>query len=197
MIKIKKLTKKFDGIVALDTIDLELAAGKIIGLVGPDGTGKTTLLRLIAGLLKPTTGSIAVNGLDTITEANGVHEIISYMPQKFGLYEDLTVMQNLTLYADLQGLSREERERQFKRLLDFTALAPFTKRYAQNLSGGMKQKLGLACTLLRKQIKRGPGILPGPHDSERHATPARPEYFFSSRVWKPCPWHFWATPEPR
>lgn len=150
MIKIKKLTKKFDGIVALDTIDLELAAGKIIGLVGPDGTGKTTLLRLIAGLLKPTTGSIAVNGLDTITEANGVHEIISYMPQKFGLYEDLTVMQNLTLYADLQGLSREERERQFKRLLDFTALAPFTKRYAQNLSGGMKQKLGLACTLLRK-----------------------------------------------
>lgn len=122
----------------INHITAAIPKGEIVGLAGPDGAGKTTLIRLIAGLLLPTQG--------TITRP----EQIGYMPQKFGLYEDLTVMQNLTLYADLQGVLGKDREEAFAKLLDFTDLAPFTDRLAGNLSGGMKQKLGLACALIKK-----------------------------------------------
>ena len=135
--------------LALDDISAQIPKGEIVGLVGPDGAGKTTLIRLIAGLLMPTKGTITVNGLDTIKDATAIHEIIGYMPQKFGLYEDLTVLQNLNLYADLRAVIGKEREETFKKLLSFTNLARFTDRLAGALSGGMKQKLGLACALIR------------------------------------------------
>lgn len=135
---------------ALSEISAIIPKGEIVGLVGPDGSGKTTLIRLIAGLLKPTQGYITVAGYDTIKDAEAVHYLTGYMPQKFGLYEDLTVMQNLNLYADLRGVTGEERKSAFERLLNFTGLAPFTDRLAGALSGGMKQKLGLACALVKK-----------------------------------------------
>lgn len=135
---------------ALKNINAVFPRGEMIGLAGPDGAGKTTLIRLIAGLLLPTTGKIAVGGYSTIDEAESIHHITGYMPQKFGLYEDLTVIQNLRLYADLQNVSIEERSKVFEKLLEFTGLSSFTTRLAKALSGGMKQKLGLACALLRK-----------------------------------------------
>jgi len=149
---IHDLTKSFNSAQppALDKINAVCPKGQIIGLAGPDGAGKTTLMRLIAGLLLPTTGSITVAGFDTVTQAGSIHQILGYMPQKFGLYEDLTVMQNLSLYADLKGVLGEDREHTFERLLTFTGLKPFTARAAKDLSGGMKQKLGLACALLSK-----------------------------------------------
>ncbi|MCF2961736.1 ABC transporter ATP-binding protein, partial [Yersinia pestis subsp. pestis] len=110
--------------------------------------GKTTLLRMLAGLLKPTQGKITVVGLDPLKDDRQLHAILGYMPQKFGLYEDLTVMENLSLYADLRGVTGELRRQTFERLLTFTDLTRFTSRLAGKLSGGMKQKLGLACTLV-------------------------------------------------
>ena len=135
---------------ALDAIDATIRRGRVTGLVGPDGAGKTTLLRLIAGLLLPTKGRISVEGHDPADQAGVVRDLIGYMPQKFGLYEDLSVMENLTLYADLRGVLGAERDQAFARLLAFTDLHRFTSRLAGRLSGGMKQKLGLACTLLGK-----------------------------------------------
>lgn len=135
---------------ALSNISAQVPRRQIIGLAGPDGAGKTTLIRLIAGLLLPTQGSITVDGHDTVSNADTIHSLIGYMPQKFGLYEDLTVQQNLNLYADLTGVIGKERVEMFKKLMSFTALKPFVNRLAGNLSGGMKQKLGLACALVRK-----------------------------------------------
>ena len=123
--------------------------GVVTGLVGPDGAGKTTLMRLMAALLTPTGGTMSVCGFDCATAPDAIHEAIGYMPQRFGLYEDLTVMENLTLYADLRGVVGDERKRTFEKLLSFTDLARFTTRLAGALSGGMKQKLGLACAMLR------------------------------------------------
>jgi len=144
------VTHRFAGAAtpALDDLHATLPAGEIIGLVGPDGAGKTTLLRLMAGLLRPTAGTLTVNGLDPIGAAPELRKLLGYMPQKFGLYEDLTVQENLDLYADLRGVVGEERRSSFVRLLEFTDLARFTGRAAGKLSGGMKQKLGLACVLL-------------------------------------------------
>ena len=133
---------------ALEAVSAMLRPGQITGLVGPDGAGKTTLIRLIAGLLEPTSGTIRVDGSDPIRDAGRLRAFIGYMPQKFGLYEDLSVQENLELHADLRGLVGEERVATFKRLLEFTDLALFTSRLAGKLSGGMKQKLGLACALL-------------------------------------------------
>lgn len=133
---------------ALASVSVKLAAGRIIGLVGPDGAGKTTLIRLIAGLIEPTSGHIYVAGLHSIHDFKKIRDIIGYMPQKFGLYEDLTVQENLVLHADLQGLSAENRKAKFEKLLEFTDLTAFTNRLTGKLSGGMKQKLSLACTLL-------------------------------------------------
>ena len=152
IITINSLSKQFPGTPSPAISDLTLLIPKceLIGLVGPDGAGKTTLIRLLTSLLHPTKGSILVDGHDTVQEASIIPSLIGYMPQKFGLYEDLTVMQNLLLYADLQGVLGKEREEMVHKLLAFTSLEPFTKRRARALSGGMKQKLGLACSLLRK-----------------------------------------------
>lgn len=154
LIDIHDLSKSFapDLPLALKAMTTTIPEGKIVGLAGPDGAGKTTLIRLIAGLLKPTTGSISVAGYDTLRDAESIHHLIGYMPQRFGLYEDLTVMQNLNLFADLRGLPSKERAATFEKLLSFTTLAPFTNRLAGALSGGMKQKLGLACALIRKPL---------------------------------------------
>ncbi len=152
LVSIQHLSKTFNGQAApaLDSIEAQFFPGTMIGLAGPDGAGKTTLIRLIAGLLLPSEGSIEVAGYDTVRQAEHIHRLIGYMPQKFGLYEDLTVEQNLVLYADLKGVIGKEREEVFEKLLTFTALKPFKSRLAGALSGGMKQKLGLACALLRK-----------------------------------------------
>jgi len=149
LVKIDNLSKKFTDEYALDSINAEIFTGKITGLAGPDGAGKTTLIRTIAGLLLPTSGVVTVNGFNSVKEANKIQGIISYMPQKFGLYEDLTVIENLNLYADLKNVADKEKEAHFERLLKFTDLKRFTSRLAGALSGGMKQKLGLACCLIK------------------------------------------------
>ena len=136
--------------VALDDVSATVAAGMITGVVGPDGAGKTTLLRLLAGLLRPTAGRVSVLGHDMAIDAQAAHGAIGYMPQRFGLYEDLSVGENLSLFADLHALPASVRTERIPRLLEFTGLAPFTARLAGQLSGGMKQKLGLACALLAR-----------------------------------------------
>jgi ABC-type multidrug transport system ATPase subunit len=145
------LTKHFPGAdaPAVDSVSAQVSGGQVTGLVGPDGAGKTTLLRLVAGLLLPTGGMVRACGFDTRTELTEIRNAVSYMPQRFGLYEDLTVAENLALYADLRGVVGEEREQTTRRLLEFTDLGRFTGRLAGKLSGGMKQKLGLACALIK------------------------------------------------
>ncbi len=133
---------------ALDGVSAEIRAGAITGFVGPDGGGKTTLFRLMAGLLVPDTGNIHVFETDVVQTPLRVQQWTGYMPQRFGLYEDLTVQENLDLYADLQGLPADERKERYDSLMNMTGLEPFTGRLAGALSGGMKQKLGLACTLV-------------------------------------------------
>lgn len=149
-IQLHGLVKQFAGMKkpAVARLDCTIQSGYVTGLVGPDGAGKTTLMRMLAGLLKPDEGSATVLGLDPINDDSALHAVMGYMPQKFGLYEDLTVMENLNLYADLRSVTGETREKTFARLLEFTSLGPFTSRLAGRLSGGMKQKLGLACTLV-------------------------------------------------
>jgi len=134
---------------ALERVSLEVPHATLTALVGPDGAGKTTLIRIAAGLLKPDSGSMRVLGIDVSRDPQRVQDRISYMPQRFGLYEDLTVGENLDLYADLHGVPANERPRTYSRLMEMTALGPFRDRLAGRLSGGMKQKLGLACTLVR------------------------------------------------
>jgi ABC-2 type transport system ATP-binding protein len=151
LVRIEGLQKQYEDAAppALKDINASILSGRITGLVGPDGAGKTTLIRLLAGLLLPSAGRVTVDGLDSVTDADEIHERIGYMPQRFGLYEDLSVAENLRLYADLRGLMGEARQQSFARLLKFTDLTAFTERQAGRLSGGMKQKLGLACALLR------------------------------------------------
>ena len=141
-------------IQALADVSIQVPKGALIALVGPDGAGKTTFLRLVSGLMRAQAGSMTVLGVDVAREPQQVQDSISYMPQRFGLYEDLSVQENLDLYADLHGLRQDERRERFARLLEMTDLARFTARPAGKLSGGMKQKLGLACTLVRS-----PGLL--------------------------------------
>lgn len=149
VLELRSVTKRFAGEAALNDVNLRVSLGTVTGLVGPDGAGKTTLMRLIAGLLVPDLGTISVLGIDAVKDPLQVQHVIGYMPQRFGLYEDLTVQENLDLYADLQGLPDTEREARYASLTKLTGLAPFTKRLAGKLSGGMKQKLGLACVLVR------------------------------------------------
>jgi len=151
-VTVTRLSKFFqvDGhhIQALDQVSFELKAGQVTGLIGPDGAGKTTLMRVLCGLLSIDEGEVVVLGLNSAIESEAVQSCISYMPQRFGLYEDLSVQENLDLYADLKGLALDERAGRYKTLMHLTGLSPFTKRLAGKLSGGMKQKLGLACALV-------------------------------------------------
>ncbi len=151
LVQVEGVTKWFgeNAAPALDRLSARVEPGQVTGLVGPDGAGKTTLMRLLAGLLLPDEGRITVCGFDTESELTEIRQVVSYMPQRFGLYEDLSVIENLNLYADLRGVTGAERHRAFDRLLAFTDLARFTDRLAGRLSGGMKQKLGLACALIR------------------------------------------------
>jgi ABC-2 type transport system ATP-binding protein len=138
-----------ESVLALDTISFSVDRGGLAALVGPDGAGKTTLIRLLTGLLKADHGVVTVLGIDAAKDPQAIQSRISYMPQEFGLYDDLTVLENLDLYADLHGITADNRRSQYAHLMEMTGLDPFKKRLAGKLSGGMKQKLGLACTLVR------------------------------------------------
>jgi ABC-2 type transport system ATP-binding protein len=147
-IKAVGLTRKFDELTAVDNLNLQIEPGEIFGLVGPDGAGKTTTMRMLTGLLKPTGGVAEVAGFDVAHHAERLKEHIGYMSQRFGLYPDLTVMENIGFYADIYGVPVRGRAEKIDRLLGFSNLIPFRQRLAGNLSGGMKQKLGLACALI-------------------------------------------------
>ncbi|MGD8712347.1 MAG: ATP-binding cassette domain-containing protein [Thiohalophilus sp.] len=136
---------------ALNNVSIDVQSGKITGLIGPDGAGKTTLMRLASGLLLPDSGEIQALGIDVVNSALQAQSSVGYMPQRFGLYEDLSVQENLDLYADLQGVEKSQRQQRYTELMHMTGLGPFTRRLAGRLSGGMKQKLGLACSLIRTQ----------------------------------------------
>lgn len=147
-IKTAGLTRKFGSLTAVNNLDLEINEGEIFGLVGPDGAGKTTTMRLLTGILDPTSGEGWVSGKHILKEAEALRGEIAYMPQRFGLYADLSVMENLNFYADIYGVPEEMRPGRIERLMKFSGLEPFKKRLARNLSGGMKQKLGLSCSLI-------------------------------------------------
>ncbi len=145
----KTFTDRKTTVTALSSLSLDVPSGSMTAFVGPDGAGKTTFLRMICGLLSPTSGELFVLGRDIVRHAQEIQSRISYMPQRFGLYEDLSVLENMNLYADLHGIPAPARKERFARLLDMTDLSRFTARPAGKLSGGMKQKLALACTLVR------------------------------------------------
>lgn len=147
-IKTSNLTKVFNGNIAVDNLNLEIERGELFGLVGPDGAGKTTTMRLLTAIMEPTSGEAWVAGHSIIKEGERIKENIGYMSQRFGLYEDLTVMENILFYADLYDVPEKERPARIERLLGFSNLTPFKSRLAGKLSGGMKQKLGLACALI-------------------------------------------------
>jgi len=148
VIKADLLTRKFNDNIAVNNLSLDIPEGEIFGLVGPDGAGKTTTMRLLTGILDPTSGEGWVYGKHIVKEAETLKDNIAYMSQRFGLYEDLTVMENINFYADLFGVSGPERPEKIEKLLGFSNLTPFKARLAGKLSGGMKQKLGLACSLV-------------------------------------------------
>ncbi len=142
------LTRSFGDTLAVDRLDLEVAEGEIFGLVGPDGAGKTTTMRMLTGILSPSAGSAIVAGCDVVKHAERLKTHVGYMSQRFGLYPDLTVAENIGFYADIYGVPARELPRRMEQLLGFSNLTPFKQRLAGNLSGGMKQKLGLACALI-------------------------------------------------
>jgi ABC-2 type transport system ATP-binding protein len=148
VIKAVNLTRRFNDNIAVNNLSLDIPEGEIFGLVGPDGAGKTTTMRLLTGILDPTSGDGWVYGKNIVKEAETLKDNIAYMSQRFGLYEDLTVMENINFYADLFGVSGPERPDKIEKLLGFSNLTPFKARLAGKLSGGMKQKLGLACSLV-------------------------------------------------
>ena len=147
-IAVSSLGKKFADVRAVDDLSFEVHSGEIFGLVGPDGAGKTTTLRMLAGVLAPDSGSATVAGFDVGHDPEGAKHHLSYMPQRFGLYDDLTVDENIRFYGDLFGISRMERAKNSAELLTAAGLSEFRRRLAGNLSGGMKQKLGLVCALI-------------------------------------------------
>lgn len=142
------LTRNFGDNIAVNNISISVKEGEVFGLVGPDGAGKTTVMRLLAGLMAPTYGDAWVYGCNTIKDSEQLKNYISYMPQRFGLYLDLTVQENIDFYADLYNVSRKKRKEKIAELLAFSNMTPFRDRQAKNLSGGMKQKLALACALV-------------------------------------------------
>ena len=152
-LKVENVSKRFSAgkveVHALDDVSFDIRPGSVTGLIGPDAAGKTTLIRTIAGLLVPDKGRITVLDIDVAADPLKVQQTIGYMPQRFGLYQELTVRENLDLYADLQGVPVSDRKSRYEELMHMTGLGRFTRRFARDLSGGMKQKLGLACTLVR------------------------------------------------
>ena len=149
-IRISGLSKRFPDVNAVEQLSFDVRAGEIFGLVGPDGAGKTTALRMLAGVLPPDTGTAMVAGFDIARDPEGAKQHLSYMPQRFGLYEDLTVDENIAFYADLFGVEMAERERRSTQLLQAAGMGEFRSRLAGKLSGGMKQKLGLVCALIHR-----------------------------------------------
>lgn len=147
-IKAVGLTKKFASLTVVDNLNLQVEEGEIFGLVGPDGAGKTTTMRLLTSILDPSQGQAWVYNKHTVKEAEEVKECIAYMSQRFGLYEELSVIENINFYADVYGVAKDKRGEAVDRLLGFSGLLPFKQRFAGKLSGGMKQKLGLACALI-------------------------------------------------
>jgi ABC-2 type transport system ATP-binding protein len=147
-IEVRGLRKSFGALRAVDDVSLLAPAGQIFGLVGPDGAGKTTTIRMLTGILPPDTGEIVVAGCDVVARPESVKSVISYMPQRFGLYEDLTVDENIRFYADLFGVARRVREQRSEELLKASGMTEFRRRLTGKLSGGMKQKLALICALI-------------------------------------------------
>ncbi len=147
---IKDVTKRFGTVTAVDNISLTIQKGEIFGLVGSDGAGKSTLLRMAATMIPPDSGHISIKGLDVTNNRMEVKGIMGYMPQKFGLYQDLTVNENISFFMDIFGVFGDERKKRLERYLGFSNLLPFLDRLAGKLSGGMKQKLGLACVLVHE-----------------------------------------------
>lgn len=147
-IRAEGLTKRFGDVTAVDQLSLEVAEGEIFGLVGPDGAGKTTAMRLLTGIMDATSGDGWVFGRSVVRESEAIKDVIGYMSQQFGLYPDLTVLENIRFYADVYGVPRRLREKKISELLELSNLTPFKHRRAGNLSGGMKQKLGLSCALI-------------------------------------------------
>ncbi|MBN2412054.1 ABC transporter ATP-binding protein [candidate division KSB1 bacterium] len=147
-IEITHLLKKYGDVTAVENLDLQVKQGEMMGLIGPDGAGKTTTLRILCGLLRADDGDCLVGGRDVKKELTTIRGLIGYMPQRFSLYPDLTVTENLRFFADLFCVPKSERETRLERLLQFSKLGPFSKRRASALSGGMKQKLALSCTLI-------------------------------------------------
>lgn len=146
-VRVEAVSKYFGQIPALHQVSLQVNQGDIFGLVGSDGAGKSTLLRLMAAMIQPSTGQIFIDDLDATKHASRIKHIIGYMPQRFGLYQDLTVQENLDFFMDIFGITGSERKKRRERYLGFSNLLPFVERLAGDLSGGMKQKLGLACVL--------------------------------------------------
>jgi drug efflux transport system ATP-binding protein len=149
-IQTNHLTKGFGKLTAVKDLSLQVKTGEIFGLVGPDASGKTTTIRMLCGILPPDGGGATVAGCDILKEAESLREKVGYLPQRFGLYGDLTVLENIHFYADLYQVTKQERKERMARLLRFASLEPFGKRKAQDLSGGMKQKLGLICALMHR-----------------------------------------------
>lgn len=148
IIETRNLRREFDGVLAVDDVSVSINDGEVFGLVGPDAAGKTTVLRMLSGVMRPTSGEIVVAGHDVFADPESIKGDAGYMPQTFGLYGDLTVMENLEFYADLYRVPPEVRPERIQRLLAFARLEPFVGRLARNLSGGMRQKLALASTLI-------------------------------------------------
>jgi ABC-2 type transport system ATP-binding protein len=150
VIETQDLTKQFKKVVAVDRLNLSIRKGEIFGLLGPDGAGKTTTIRMLCAIMDPTEGSARVAGFDTVKEPEEIKKRIGYMAQQFSLYGDLTVMENLTFFADIFEVGRKERQERIERLLEFARLTRFKGRRAAHLSGGMQKKLALACTLIHQ-----------------------------------------------
>ena len=153
-VEAKQLCKRYRsqkrGELAINGIDLQIPCGQLFGLVGPDGSGKTTTIRILASVMKPSSGHVIIEGFDVEHHPESVRTLIGYMPQAFSLYPDLTVMENLNFYADINGVQEARRKNRIEELMDFTRLGEFTKRRSEHLSGGMRKKLALACALIHE-----------------------------------------------
>jgi ABC-2 type transport system ATP-binding protein len=150
MVRLEGISRNFGSITAVSNVTFSVEKGIILGLLGSDGAGKTTLLRMIASMIKPSAGKIFIEGLDVVRDRTKVKDLMGYMPQRFGLYQDLTVAENLDFFMDIFGIFGNERKKRQNQYLSFSNLHPFVDRLAGDLSGGMKQKLGLACVLVHQ-----------------------------------------------